>query len=88
VIFVAVDLARFAAIRAHEGKAETAAQLLAKSEVMHEEIAWTPESWVAEEREKTRAVIRTQLDEAAFAESWEQGRTLTLDEAVALALES
>jgi predicted ATPase len=88
VIFVAVDLARFAAIRAHEGKAETAAQLLAKSEAMHEEIAWTPESWVAEEREKTRGVIRTQLDEAAFAESWEQGRTLTLDEAVALALAS
>jgi predicted ATPase/class 3 adenylate cyclase len=88
VIFVAVDLARFAAIRAHEGKAETAAQLLAKSEAVHEEIAWSPESWVTEERDKTRGVIRTQLDEAAFAESWEQGRTLTLDEAVALALDS
>jgi predicted ATPase/class 3 adenylate cyclase len=88
VIFVAVDLARFAAIRAHEGKAQTAAQLLAKSEALHEEVDWTPESWVTEERDKTRGVIRTQLDEAAFAESWEQGRTLTLDEAVALALES
>jgi predicted ATPase/class 3 adenylate cyclase len=88
VVFVAVDLARFAAIRAHEGKAETAAQLLAKSEAMHEEIAWSPESWVMEESDKTRRVIRTQLDEPVFAGCWEQGRRLTLDEAVALALES
>jgi predicted ATPase/class 3 adenylate cyclase len=88
VIFIGVDLARFAAIRAHEGKAETAAQLLAKSEAVHEEIGWTPESWVTEERDKTRGVIRAQLDEAAFAASWEQGRTLTIEEAVALALES
>jgi predicted ATPase/class 3 adenylate cyclase len=88
VIFIGVDLARFAAIRAHEGKAETAAQLLAKSEAVHEEIDWTPESWAAEESDKTRAKIRTQLHEAAFAEAWAQGRALTLDEAVALALES
>ena len=30
----------------------------------------------------------TQLDEAAFAEAWEQGQALTADEAVALALDS
>ena len=33
------------------------------------------------------SAIRAQLDEAAFADAWEQGRTLTADEAVALALE-
>jgi hypothetical protein len=32
--------------------------------------------------------IRAQLDAAAFAEAWEHGRTLTADEAVALALDS
>jgi len=37
--------------------------------------------------EETLAVIRAQLDEAAFAEAWEQGRALTADEAVALALD-
>ena len=37
--------------------------------------------------EKTLAVIRPQLDEAAFAEAWEQGQSLTTDEAVALALD-
>jgi len=37
--------------------------------------------------EKTLA-IRTRLDEAAFAHAWEQGQALTLDEAVALALDT
>jgi hypothetical protein len=38
--------------------------------------------------ERTLAAIRAQLDEAAFAEAWEQGRTLTADRAVDLALDS
>jgi hypothetical protein len=44
--------------------------------------------WAGERNAKTLAIIRTQLDEAAFSEAWEQGRALTLDEAVALALDS
>ena len=32
-------------------------------------------------------VLHEQLDETAFAEAWEQGKQLTLDEAVALALD-
>ena len=38
--------------------------------------------------EKTLSSVHAQVDEAAFAEAWEQGRTLTADEAVALALDS
>jgi hypothetical protein len=38
--------------------------------------------------EETIRTIRAQLDEVAFAEAWEQGRPLTADEAVALALDS
>jgi hypothetical protein len=37
---------------------------------------------------KALTAIRHQLDEAAFADAWEQGRTLTADEAVALALDA
>jgi len=36
----------------------------------------------------TLAAIRARLDETEFSEAWEQGRTVTPDEAVALALES
>ena len=55
---------------------------------MHEEVDWTAESWAAEESERTRASVYSQLEDAVFVAAWEQGRTLTLDEAVALALES
>jgi hypothetical protein len=37
---------------------------------------------------KTLAVIHTQLDDAALAKAWEQGPTMTAEEAVALALDS
>jgi len=43
---------------------------------------------VAARNERTLATIRAQLDEAVFAEAWEQGRALTVGEAVALALAS
>jgi hypothetical protein len=38
--------------------------------------------------EATLAAIRTQLDDAVVAEAWQQGRKLTVGEAVALALDS
>lgn len=44
--------------------------------------------YVARRNEKTLTTIRTHLDEAAFAEAWEQGRALLVDEAVAFALDS
>lgn len=44
--------------------------------------------WIQRMNEETIRTIRAQLDEAAFAEAWEEGRKLTADEAVALALES
>ena len=63
-----------------------AALLLSVSEALREEIGANI-SWVGELREETLALLRTQLDEAALAESWERGRNLGLDEAVALALD-
>jgi len=33
-------------------------------------------------------MIHRGLDKAAFAQAWDEGRTLSLDEAVALALDS
>ena len=81
------NLCLFADLLAAEGGAEMAARLLSRAEVLREEIGGSP-SWVGELNEKTLATIRAQLDEAAFAEAWDQGRALTLDEAVALALDS
>ena len=52
-----------------------------------EEIGARP-PWLTRITDQALSAIRTQLDEAAFADAWEQGRTLTADEAVALALDS
>jgi len=69
------------------GKADTAARLLSCFEALREQIG-VSETWVARMNEQTLLAIRARLDESAFAEAWEQGRALTADEAVALALDS
>jgi hypothetical protein len=43
-------------------------------------------SWVAKMNERTLSMIHGQIGEGAVGEAWEQGRTLTIDEAIALAL--
>jgi len=85
---IAFDLVLFARILAFAERAESAARLLSRSEALREELDGTYAGWMMALKEETLAAIRAQLDEAAFAEAWEQGRTLTLDEAVALALDS
>jgi len=40
----------------------------------------------AKRDDETLELIRAQLDETAFNRAWEEGRALTVDEAVALAL--
>jgi predicted ATPase len=81
------NLSLFAEFLAAEGRAEAAARLLARADGLREEIGGVP-SWVGEMNQKTLASIRTQLDEASLAEAWAQGRALTVDEAVARALDS
>jgi tetratricopeptide (TPR) repeat protein len=81
------NLCRSAHALAAEGSVTTAAQLLAGSETVFEGIGARP-PWLARMNEETLGTIREQLDEAALAEAWEQGRATTVDKAVALALGS
>jgi tetratricopeptide (TPR) repeat protein len=83
----AVNIGRFARALACTGKAKLAAELLAASGVLYEDVGARRRHWAAEQDEKTRAMIHAQLDDAAFNAAWEKGRNLTLDDAVALALD-
>ena len=85
---IAVALCRCAGALAIAGKARPAAMLLASSEALHEEIGANVLPYLASGNEQTLATIRTQLDETALAEALERGQMLTVDEAVALALDS
>jgi len=87
LLLIPAGVCRLARALAHAGRAATAARVLSGSTVLLEEIGARP-PWLAKLNEGTLAVISAQLDEAAFAEAWEQGRALTADEAVALALDS
>jgi hypothetical protein len=87
LIGTVAGLGRLASVLATAGRAETATRLLSCSETLREEIGHRA-SWLAAMNEETLTAIRTQLDDAAFAEAWEQGRALTADEAVEYALAS
>jgi hypothetical protein len=73
-------------VLAFAGRVETAAPVLATGEMLYEEMGGSPMGWLKRANDEALTLIRRQLDEAAVAEASEQGRKLTADEAVALAL--
>lgn len=85
---IADDFGRLARTLAVAGRVEAALRLVPCSEALYEETGRNVASWTAKRNEETRTIARSQLDEVDFAAAWEQGQAFTLDEAVALALES
>jgi tetratricopeptide (TPR) repeat protein len=81
----AATLSQIASVLAVTERGRPAALLLARAEVLQEEVGISP-VWLEKVNDETLATLHTKLDEAAFAEAWKQGRGLTLDEAVAVAL--
>lgn len=82
----AVIVYRFARVLAFAGRAEAAARTLATGETLYEQMGASPMAWLKRGNDEALVLIRAQLDDAAFMEAWEQGRALTADEAVKLAL--
>ena len=83
---VVLNLCSFARAAVSTGRAQLAVHLLAAATSLNEEIGAAETPHAADFNELTLAIIRSQLDEASFAEAWERGRKLTFNEAVALAL--
>jgi tetratricopeptide (TPR) repeat protein len=84
---VVLILRTFARALALAGRVEIAARLLSSSETLREEEAFR-RTWFGEPGEEVLSPIRSQLDEATFVRAWEVGRKLTMDEAIALALDA
>ncbi|MGH2820683.1 MAG: ATP-binding protein [Actinomycetota bacterium] len=84
---IAFALDYFAAALAWRGRAEAAARLLAWVDALREEMGARVRPSDAVVTERTLGQVRAQIDEATFAAAWEEGRALTADEAVALAIE-
>ena len=81
-----VALCRAAHVLAVEGRAQAAAQLLAAFEAAGERVG-NRRDQEAEMNAATLRAIRTQLDRDAFEDAWAKGRALSIDEALALALD-
>ncbi len=88
VLALATNLGRLASVLVLAGSGETAVQLLSSSEALTAGLGASVPSWAAARNEETLTTIRSQLDEAAVDEAWEQGRALSVDEAIALALDA
>jgi tetratricopeptide (TPR) repeat protein len=86
VMFISVDLARFAALCAAEGRDEIGARLLGRSRALREEIGWKPEAWADHEFDAILADIGSRLAPAALANALETGAAMSSDAAAALAL--
>ena len=84
---LAIDLGRFAAVLANLGRADAAVLLVSSSEALIEQLGAGTPWWAARGHEETLTIARSQLDDAAFTDAWEQGAALSFDEAVALALD-
>jgi hypothetical protein len=82
-----IGLAGTALALAHVGELATSARLVSATTALREELG-VGEAWVAREKKEALTLIHGQLDEASFAEAWEEGARLTLDEAIDLALRS
>ena len=88
LLLIAAAVARFASVLAPAGQSsDRRARSLAVRRLFSRRSARGRRRSRRSTRRRSTS-IRAQLDEADFAEAWEQGRALTADEAVALALDA
>ena len=81
------DLVGFACLAGAQGDAVRAAQLCGAAEALHEATGYPRDPTSHAEMEPYLASGRSQIHEAVWAKAWEEGRTMTLEEAVSYALE-
>jgi len=85
---LAINFGRLAAFLSDQGRWEAAAKLLAASKSLSEQLGVTDPWWAQRRNEETLAAIHAHLDDDEFDRVWDEGGRLTVDQAVALALET
>jgi predicted ATPase/class 3 adenylate cyclase len=76
-----------ARIHAAAGRVQSALRLLSSADAHYDELGENPPPYVADRNAETEAIVRTELDEDAFRRGWNEGRTLSADQAIAAALD-
>jgi tetratricopeptide (TPR) repeat protein len=83
---LALDLGRLAAVLAKKDKPDAAARILSKSVGIFDGLNATRPWWASDRDEKTLDILKNQLTEETLGRIWDEGRRLSVDEAVELAL--
>ena len=78
----------FSMVALEEGKLERAVKLLGASETLFESSGMAPDPDESVERDRTVSRLRKAVDEDKFSRLWEEGRKLSLDQAVQYAFET
>jgi non-specific serine/threonine protein kinase len=84
---LALTLAFFAGPVASQGNPERAAQLLGASDGLLKAMGLAQQPSDQPVIERYEAAVREQLDEGAFNSAWEKGQAMSLEQAIAFALE-
>jgi len=79
-------LRNFSSVYAAGGKAEVAVRLLGFAMKQYEELGLYLPAYVVKNKGETLEAVRAWLDDDEIERAWEEGRRLTVDRAVALAL--
>jgi tetratricopeptide (TPR) repeat protein len=85
--FIPNTLVSVAGLEAEERRAERAARLLGAADGLREALGVHFSVSESEEYERERAIVAVALGEAAFAVAWGEGQAMTLEEAIAFALD-
>jgi hypothetical protein len=83
---VVFNLSAFATLAAAQNKPELAARLVGAAETQIPSIRFEISKNERAEHDQAIAAARAALDEEAFLAAWEEGKKMTLDEAVSYAL--
>jgi tetratricopeptide (TPR) repeat protein len=86
VLATACSLEDFAGLAVRQGQYERAVRLLGAVEALAATLGRTSPSGDSSEVERTVAIAQAALSEERFAAAWEEGRAMTLEQAVAYAL--
>jgi DNA-binding CsgD family transcriptional regulator len=80
---IANALEALAGIAANHGQTELGATLFGAIEIFREQAAAPLEPALQAEHDRAVAKLRSELGESAFAQAWEAGRAMPVDEAIA-----
>jgi tetratricopeptide (TPR) repeat protein len=83
---VATSLAGFAGLALAQGQAIRAVRLYGAAQSILQALNWRLPPADEQEYERALAKVHQQLDEPAFKAAWEEGRMLSIDQAIAYAL--